>query len=104
MTLICSDQSFVFIERIPLLAADYDIIYLGHPIWWGTAPRIIQTFLEKYDFSKATIYTFCTSGGSDIEKSISDLQSAYPELNIKSGKRFSNATKNDVKEWIESLE
>ena len=82
---------------------DYDIIYLGHPIWWGTAPRIIQTFLEKYDVSKATIYTFCTSGGSGIEKSISDLQSAYPELNIAAGKRFSDVAEDDVKEWIESL-
>lgn len=80
---------------------DYDIIYLGHPIWWGTAPRIIQTFLEKYDVSKATIYTFCTSGGSGIEKSISDLQSAYPELNIAAGKRFSDVAEDDVKEWIE---
>ncbi len=83
--------------------ADYDTIYLGHPIWWGTAPRIIQTFLENYDFSKTTIYTFCTSGGSGIEKSISDIQSAYPELNIVAGKRFSDATDDDVKEWIESL-
>lgn len=82
---------------------DYDIIYLGHLIWWGTAPRIIQTLLEKYDFSKATIYTFCTSGGSGIEKSISDLQSFYPELNIAEGKRFSNDADDDVKKWIESL-
>lgn len=91
------------IENDLSVVADYDMIYLGHPIWWGTAPRIIQTFLEKYDFSKATIYTFCTSGGSGIEKSISDLQSAYPELNIAAGKRLNDAAEDDVKEWIESL-
>ena len=52
---------------------EYDTIYLGHPIWWGTNPRIIQTFLDTYDLTDATIYTSCTSGGSSIEKSISDL-------------------------------
>lgn len=50
------------------------------------------------------IAVFATSGGSGIEKSISDLQSAYPELNIAAGKRFNNAAEDDVKEWIESLE
>ena len=83
---------------------DYEIIYLGHPIWWGTNPRIIQTFLESYDLSDAKIYTFCTSGGSGIEKSISDLQTEYPELNIISGKRLNNADKADIEEWISSLE
>ncbi len=81
----------------------YDTIYLGHPIWWGTNPRIIQTFLDTYNLSNATIYTFCTSGGSGIEKSISDLQSQYPELNIVTGKRLNNATEADVTEWISSL-
>ena len=83
---------------------DYEIIYLGHPIWWGTNPRIIQTFLDSYDLSNAKIYTFCTSGGTGIEKSISDLQTEYPELNIISGKRLNNADKADIEEWISSLE
>lgn len=80
---------------------EYDVIYLGYPIWWGTAPRIIQTFLESYDISKAKIYTFCTSGGSGIEKSISDLKTAYSNINIIDGKRLNNATKSDIKEWVE---
>ncbi|MGN0403270.1 MAG: flavodoxin [Acetatifactor sp.] len=83
--------------------SEYDDIYLGYPIWWGTAPRIIQTFIESYDLSGATVYTFCTSGGSGIEKSISDLQQLYPDINIAGGKRFNNATESDIKEWIESL-
>lgn len=82
---------------------EYDIIFLGHPIWWGTAPRIIQTFLETYDVSGATIYTFCTSGGSGIERSVSDLQSLYTDLNIVSGRRFSGASDEDVSAWIEEL-
>lgn len=82
---------------------EYDTVYLGHPIWWGTNPRIIQTFLDTYDLSDATIYTFCTSGGSGIEKSISDLQGLYPDLQIVTGKRLNNASEDDIKEWIDSL-
>lgn len=83
---------------------EYDVIFLGHPIWWGTAPRIIQTFLESYDLSGATIYTFCTSGGSGIDRSVSDLQSLYPELNIVSGRRFSGSLEESVEAWLGELE
>lgn len=76
--------------------SQYDVIYLGYPIWWGTVPRIIQTYLEKYDLSNATIYTFCTSGSSSIDKSISDLKGWYPRLNIVDGKRLNNATQKDI--------
>lgn len=83
--------------------SEYDVIYLGYPIWWGTAPRIIQTFIDSYDISGATVYMFCTSGGSGIEKSISDLQQLYPDINIVDGKRLNDATETDIREWIESL-
>lgn len=83
--------------------SEYDVIYLGYPIWWGTAPRIIQTFIENCDISGSTVYAFCTSGGSGIEKSISDLQQMYPEVNIVDGKRLNDATELDIREWIESL-
>lgn len=82
----------------------YDTIYIGHPIWWGTAPRIIQTFLDSYDLSGRTIYTFCTSGGSGIEQSVSDLRKAYPNLDIRGGYRFrSNASASDIQEGLKEL-
>lgn len=81
----------------------YDTVYLGYPVWWGTIPRIIQTFIENYDLSDATVYIFCTSGGSGIEKSISDLQTMYPDVNIVSGKRLNDATADDIHSWIEEL-
>lgn len=84
--------------------SDYDRIYLGYPIWWGTAPRIIQTFLESYDLSGAKIYTFCTSGGSGVEQSVKDLQEMYTEMDIVSGKRLNGATESDVTAWIEGLD
>ena len=83
--------------------SQYETVIIGFPIWWYTAPTIIKTFLESYDFSGKKIAIFATSGGSGIEKSISDLQSAYPGLNIATGKRYIDATEDDVKEWIESL-
>ena len=47
----------------------YDAVIIGFPIWWGVAPRIIETFLESYDFSGKTIIPFCTSGGSGVGRS-----------------------------------
>ena len=54
--------------------AEYDVIYLGFPIWWYTAPTIIHTFLESYDFSNKTIVPFATSGGSGFGKTIESLK------------------------------
>lgn len=54
----------------PISSIDsYDTIFLGYPIWWGQEPRIIDTFLESYDFSDKTVILFCTSGSSGIETS-----------------------------------
>lgn len=52
----------------------YDIVFIGYPIWWGEAPRIVSTFMESYDFSGKTIVPFCTSGGSGIGSSASNLE------------------------------
>ncbi|MGN0251672.1 MAG: flavodoxin [Oliverpabstia sp.] len=82
--------------------SEYDVIYLGYPIWWGTAPRIIQTFIEDYDISGATVYMFCTSGGSGIENNISDLQQLYPNVNIADGKRLNDAIEKDIREWVKN--
>lgn len=79
---------------------EYDEIYLGYPIWWGTCPKIVQTFLEEYNISNSKIHAFCTSGGSGIEGSISDLQTLYPNLNIINGKRFDSVTNETIEEWI----
>lgn len=81
-----------------------DTIYIGYPIWWGTAPRIIQTFFEGYDLKGKTVYLFCTSGGSGIEQSVSDLQKLYPDVNIVAGKRFDgNVTDEEVNNWTNGV-
>ena len=80
-----------------------DVLYLGYPIWWGTAPRIIQTFLEGGELEGKTIHLFCTSGGSGVDQSVRDLQGLYPGAGIADGKRLNGATQADIQAWIASL-
>lgn len=85
--------------------SDYDVIFLGYPIWWGKAPKIIFTFLESYDFSGKTIVPFCTSHSSGIGSSDTDLHASVSQAVWKQGRRFSgNETKEDIMNWIESME
>ena len=65
---------------------DYDVIFLGFPIWWYVAPTIINTFLEAYDFSGKTIILFATSGGSGFGKAVEGLKPSAPGATIKEGK------------------
>lgn len=64
----------------------YEEIHIGFPIWWYTAPRIINTFLESADFTGKKIHLFATSGGSGIDRAVNDLKAQYPELDIEDGK------------------
>ena len=81
---------------------DYDVVYVGFPIWWYTAPTIINTFMESYDFKGKTVIPFATSGGSDIKKACEDLKAAYPDVNWKEGKLLNRASKDELKKWVEA--
>ncbi len=83
-------------------ADSYDVIYIGYPIWWYTAPTIINTFIEAYKFEGKTIIPFATSGSSSITKSVEDLKNSYPNIDWKEGKLLNGATLESVKEWIEN--
>ncbi len=85
----------------------YTTIYVGFPIWWYTAPRIINTFLEQYDLTGKTIIPFATSGGSDMGKSGEDLKKASaPNANwILPGKVLNgNPPVDSIKAWVETLQ
>jgi len=84
-------------------ADSYDLIYLGFPVWWYTAPTIINTFIEAYGFKGKTIIFFATSGGSSIDKANAEFKAQYPEINWKAGKTLNRASKTDIKAWVESL-
>lgn len=81
----------------------YDRIFLGFPIWWYTAPSIIHTFLESYDFSGKTIILFATSGGSGFGKTAGDLVSSCPKAVIKEGRILNALPAEDaLRQWAES--
>ncbi len=83
----------------------YDVILLGFPIWWYTAPSIIKTFLEAYDFSGKTIVLFATSGGSGLGHTAEDLRDCVsPTAKIVTGKLLNGRYRaNDLSAWIDSL-
>lgn len=76
------------IEDINVNTNNYDTIYILFPIWWGIAPNVVKTFLDKVDLTNKKIVTFCTSGGSPLEPATEDLKRTYPNVNIVSGKRM----------------
>ncbi len=83
---------------------DYEIIYLGYPIWHGQAPKIIYTFLESYDFSNKTIAPFCTSASSPLGSSVDNLHNSASNANWVDGKRFSSSfSPSEVENWINNL-
>jgi len=100
-TIEMNDKSF----RPPIVescdVSGYDIVVIGFPVWWYTAPTIINTFIESVDLSGKTIKAFCTSGGTGIDGCVSDLQNAYPDLDFAKGMRF-RGNVSGAKEWIEN--
>lgn len=78
----------------------YDTVYIGYPIWWGTMPRIINTFLDTYDLSGKTVMPFCTSGSSGISKSVSDIRAEEPTADVRDGLRASGSSDSSIDEWI----
>ena len=83
---------------------DYDIVFLGYPIWWGEAPRIVDTFVESYDFSEKTMIPFCTSGGSGIGSSADTLEELAGAGTWMEGKRFDGSeSQEDMLNWFQGL-
>ena len=84
--------------------AQYDTVFVGFPIWWYQAPRIIESFLESYDFADKTVIPFATSGGSGMGKTVDLLKPCAPSAKWLSGKRLSSRERADsVRKWVDSL-
>ena len=82
----------------------YDTVFVGFPIWWYEAPRIIHTFLESYDFSGKTVIPFCTSASSGLGNSGKRLAELAGTGDWQEGMRFrSSVSDEDVAAWVESL-
>lgn len=80
--------------------ADYDVVYIGFPIWWYTCPTIINTFVEAHNLNGKKLVPFATSGGSTIEKACEDLKKAYPGYDWAEGRLLNNPSSADLIEWV----
>ena len=78
----------------------YKTIFIGFPVWWYTAPTIINTFIESIDTENKTFIPFCTSGGTGIEGCQKDLEQTYPNIKWSKGKRLRTGNQSEIKEWI----
>ena len=84
--------------------AAYDTVFVGFPVWWYVEPRIIDTFLEAYDFAGKTIVPFATSGGSGLGKAPQRMQSLVPGATVLSGKMLNGRpSAGELKGWVDSL-
>ena len=88
---------------IAVKAADmpqYDVVFVGFPVWWYREPSIIDTFMESYDFAGKTVIPFATSGGSGLGDSAANMQKLAKGAKVVDGKRFSgNASAEELKAW-----
>ncbi len=83
----------------------YSTIYIGYPIWWGEESRIMDTFVESYNFDGITMIPFCTSGSSGIGRSGQNLADNAGSGSWLEGKRFgAGASEDDIRSWIEGLQ
>ena len=80
----------------------YDAVAVGFPIWWGVAPRIIETFLESCDFSGKTILPFCTSGGSGVGRSDTDLhKNVSGDVKWAKGVQINRPNEAEIRKWLD---
>ena len=80
---------------------DYDTVIIGFPVWWYTAPTIINTFIEENDLTNKKVYVFVTSGSSSFGGSLKDLKETYPNINFISGIRLTpSSSENEILPWL----
>jgi flavodoxin len=83
--------------------AQYDVVFVGYPIWWYTAPMAVATFADSYDFSGKTVITFCTSGGSPISDSTPDINKWFKGANVIEGIRAYPDDTAATEKWLAGL-
>lgn len=86
---------------------DYDTIYIGFPNWWGDMPMILYTFFDSYDLSGKTVALFCTSGGSGLSNTVSEVKELEPDANVVNGLHIgsgaSSAPDAAVAQWLNEI-
>lgn len=80
-----------------------DVIFIGYPVWWNQAPRIVNTFIESHDLKGKTLVPFATSGGSGISGSVKALRETYPDLKWQEGKLLNGANRNAIQNCVRDV-
>ena len=87
--------------------ADYDVIYVGFPNWWGDMPMILYTFFDSYELSGKTIAPFCTSGGSGLSNTVNEMKELEPNATVTDGLHIGSSSAsnpdNAVSEWLSEI-
>lgn len=83
--------------------AGYEVVFIGYPIWWDAAPRVINTFIESHDLKGKRLIPFATSGSSGIEESVKALRKSYPDLDWSDGRLLNRASDKTVQGWVDQL-
>lgn len=107
---VCREYQNLDLRNIELVSTDvadwnsYDTVFIGYPIWWGEASWVVNNFIKENDFSNKNVIPFCTSASSGLGESGKLLEEMAGSGNWQDGERFrSGASKNDVKDWVDSL-
>ena len=83
--------------------AGYDVVFIGYPIWWDLAPRVVNTFIESHSLKGKTVIPFATSGGSTITNSAAELKKSYPGIDWREGRLLNRASTGSIRSWVEGL-
>ena len=84
--------------------AQYDVVFIGYPIWWYIAPTIINTFIEENNLDGKKVYCFATSGGSPIDPCVDALKKQYPDIDWQEGKLLNHTTKKTLEAWKKDID
>lgn len=83
--------------------SQYDVVFLGYPIWWYIAPTIVNTFIEENNLNGKRVYCFATSGGSPIAPCVNALKNQYPKIDWQEGKLLNGATESTLEAWKNAI-
>ena len=81
--------------------AGYTVVFIGYPIWWDAAPRVVNTFIESVSLEGKTVIPFATSGGSSINGSVSALRRSYPNIRWQDGRLLNGMSEKAIRAWVE---
>ena len=88
------------IKALSVDVSKYDYVFLGYPIWWDLASRIVNTFIETANLTGKTVIPFATSGSSTIANSVAVLKKSYPNIKWQTGKLLNHISEKEMETWV----